>query len=213
MSYKTTLILLAILVAVGLGVYWQDIRPGPKKEEAKPTQVFNFKSNDVNALDVTYQGKTTELHKESESQWKLKKPEESDADYWNVEGMVARLGTLNANRVLTETTGNLADYGLNQPIAEATIGLADGKQSKFIVGDKSPDGSAYYVKRDDSDTIFLVSTSFISDVVKLATNPPKAKPTPTPAPPTATPAPAQATPTPAQATPAPAGATPSPAGQ
>lgn len=208
MSYKTTLILLAILVVVGGGVYWQDIRPGPKKEAPKATQILSFDAKDINSLEVTYNNKTTELHKEGDSKWQLTKPENADADYWSVEGMISRLGNLSANRALTGTVGDLATYGLDHPIIEAKVGTTQGKQDTLTVGDKSPDGTAYYVKRNDSDTIFLVSTSLISDVQKLVTNPPKAIPTPTPAP--ATPAPSAATPAPPATTPTPGAATPTP---
>lgn len=198
MSYRTTLILLAILVVVGGAVYWQDIRPGPKKEEPKATQVFDIKPEDISFVKVDYEGKSTELRKEGDSKWKLTEPQEAEADYWYVEGLVSRLGRLNANRALTETTGDIAVYGLNQPAVVASIGTTDTtKIDRLVVGDKSPDGSAYYAKREGSDTIYLVSTSLISDVIKVVTNPPKATPTPTPAPteaPTATPTPGEAAP-------------------
>ncbi|MBI2954497.1 MAG: DUF4340 domain-containing protein [Chloroflexi bacterium] len=189
MSYKTTLILLVALVVIGAAVYWQDVRSGSgKKEEPKSTQVFTFAPQDVSSLSVTYDGKSTDLQKDDATKWSITKPVSAEADYWGVENMVVRLGSLTANRTLTGTVGDLAVYGLDRPIMEARIGTKDGKREIIIAGDKTPDGSAYYVKRMNVDTIYLVATSIISDVTKLATEPPRAAPTPTPGPPQPAPA-------------------------
>lgn len=197
MSYRTTAILLAILVVIGIAVYWQDLRPEAKKEGPKETQIFSFETKDVNRIEVTYQGKTTELRKlrrENDTKWRLTKPEEAEADYWYMEGLASRLGKMNANRALTDTGSNLSEFGLDRPDAMVVIDLATegGKQQSLLIGDKSPDGSAYYVKRSDSDTVYLVNSSLVGDIIKVTTDPPKATPTPTPAP-AVTPAP-EATP-------------------
>lgn len=184
MNYRTTLILLAILVAIGGAVYWEDLRPGARKEEPKATQILSIEAKDITGLDVTYDGKSLALRREGESRWRLTRPEEAEADYSGVETVVARLGSLNANRALTGTVEAPSAYGLDRPVAEAKIRTAQGKTEVIMVGDKSPDETAYYVKRGDSNSIYLVSTMMISDVVNLVTNPPRAAPTPTPALPT-----------------------------
>jgi hypothetical protein len=185
MNFRTTLILLAILMAIGAAIYWEDFRPGlPSNQETRATQVLNIEAKDVNGLEVTYQGQSIALQKETESTWKMTRPEEAEADFSSVETVVARLAVLNANRALTGTVEAPSAYGLDKPMAEAKIKTTQGKTEIIMVGDKSPDESAYYVKRADSGSIYLVSTLTISDVLNIVTNPPKATPTPTPVPPT-----------------------------
>ncbi|MCL5959054.1 MAG: DUF4340 domain-containing protein [Chloroflexi bacterium] len=196
MNYKLTLGLLGVLLVIGAYVYLSEVQPGEKKKDT-PTQVLSIKAGDVTSITVSYQDKTTELKKDG-SYWKLSKPEEAETQNGVVDGLLARIAPLNASRSLAGTDEPLASYGLENPQLEATLVSTDNKTAILQVGDDTPDGSSSYVKLKDSDQVYVVGASVISELRKLVTNPPKALPTPTPTPrpigtavptPTATPTP------------------------
>lgn len=179
MNYKLTLGLLGLLVVLGAYLYFSEIRPGPQQADEPSTEVIDFNAVDVNSIKVSYQGKSIELKKQ-DSNWKLTKPEEAETQPYVVDGLVARIAPLNATRVLSGTLDPLSAYGLDTPQAEAIIGTTGNRSAFLEVGNNTPDGSSFYVKREDSNKVYIVSSSVISDVIKLATDPPKATPTPTP---------------------------------
>lgn len=180
MNYRLTLGLLGVLIVVGAYFYFAEVQAEPQKE-TQQAEVFSFKAADLDSIVVSYQDKTTNLKKDG-SYWKLKEPEEAEAQTSLVEGLLARIAPLRASRALTGDIEPLAAYGLENPQLEATIRTSGNQSAILQVGDVTPDGSSYYVKRKDSDQIYLVSASIISEIMRLVTNPPKALPTPTPTP-------------------------------
>lgn len=182
MNYKLTIGLLGILIVLGAYLYFWESNSGAGGDDKASTEVLAFKAGDVNSIQVTYQGKSTELKKE-DSSWKLTKPEKAETEPYVVDGLVARIAPLNAVRVLAGTLEPMSTYGLETPQLTATIRTTGGKIAVLQVGDNTPDGYSFYAKRDDSDQVYVVSSSVISEVIKLVTDPPKALPTPTPSPP------------------------------
>ncbi len=177
MSFKTTLGLLALLIVIGGAVYFMELRP-EKPIEAPKTLVFGFRANDVDAVQVTHEGKVTELRRAGELQWRMVRPEQAEADAMRVEGTLSRLAPLNATRVLTGGVGGLAAYGLSDPKTKVSLDTDGSVHHTLLVGDRTPDGSSVYGKRDGSDTIYILPTGIISDFTKLVTDPPKAAPAP-----------------------------------
>lgn len=180
MNYRLTLGLLSLLVLIGAFLYFGELQAEPKKE-GQETQVLNLKAADVNSIVVSHQGQTTELKKEG-AYWQLRKPEPAETQSGVVDGLVARMAVLNASRTLPGAAEPLATYGLETPRAEATLKTSDNRTTVLLIGDNTPDGSSSYVKRKDSDQVYVVSGVLAADVMRLVTNPPKALPTPTPTP-------------------------------
>ena len=84
--------------------------------------------------------------------------------------------------------------GLDSPAYTITVGFSSGKFIIVQIGDETPTGAGYYVRKD-TGPILVVSTYNLSSLLDMLTTPPLVEtPTPTPAPPTETPT---ITPTPA----------------
>ena len=84
-----------------------------------------------------------------------------------------------ATRVLTNVT-DLAPYGFITPTLEIRVVMSDTKQYAITVGNKTPNGTSYYVVyTGDKSTVFLVNTSNIDEVKGWLDAPPY-QPTPMP---------------------------------
>ncbi|MBI4320441.1 MAG: DUF4340 domain-containing protein [Chloroflexi bacterium] len=175
MSFKLTLALLAILAVVGVAVYAMEIKP-QKPPEVPRNMILLLPPEAVQSIQVSYQGKVTEVKKQAETQWKLTQPQEGEADSARVDGLTYRLAPLSASRVLTGSITSLSPYGLKEPPLRVTLGIIGDETATLLVGDTTPDGRGYYLKRGDVDTVYVVPTALISDVIKLVTDPPKAVP-------------------------------------
>jgi len=183
MNFRLTGVLLALFIILGLAAYWFELRyEPPAPGQGTQTPVFNAAADQVARLEVQSAGKTVTLSRDNAGQWQIVQPETSAADNRRVDDVVTQLVKLTATRTI-ENASDLASYGLEQPQAQATVTLKQGEPLQLLIGNKTPDGSAYYVRRPDRPTIYIVPSWIISDLTRLVSDPPKPRPTPTPAPP------------------------------
>lgn len=85
----------------------------------------------------------------------------------SLSGIRDGLSALNADVLIEENPADLAKYGLDKPKAQAEIKYSDNSSFTLLIGNKAPNGSAYYVKLADNK-VYLVSAS---NVDSLFSNP------------------------------------------
>jgi hypothetical protein len=184
-SYRTTVVLLAVLVILGGVVYYVNQGPAPSATAVTPTpQVVSFVTTDATKLVLTGGSQTTTVSK-SGATWDLVQPPLGPADATRVEGWIDQLGNLTADRAIT-TTADLATYGLTQPKLNVQVDLTGGKTVRLLFGDKTPDGADYYVRVPGdpakAKSVYLVNAPLGDDLLSALKTPPTAPPTPTPGP-------------------------------
>ncbi|MEL7237176.1 MAG: DUF4340 domain-containing protein, partial [Chloroflexota bacterium] len=82
---------------------------------------------------------------------------------------------------ISESGADLAAFGLEEPLYQIT--LANSTETfNVLLGEKNPAGTRYYVQLDgDADTVYLVVSDILDNVVGYIENPPYVPPpTPTP---------------------------------
>jgi len=181
MRWRNTLILLVILAILAAYVYFIESKKEiPTTSKKTPTpQVININAADVVTFEIHTEESTTRLVREKGEPWRLEKPVKKEADDEKVNRVLDRITTLTARRAITETTESLESFGLAEPQMEVTLILADGREQKLLVGEQTPQRSAYYVQKPGDATIYLVQTGIIADLQRFVNIPP-VKPTPTP---------------------------------
>lgn len=111
--------------------------------------------------------------------WQVNQPADKIAEPFQVESAVGGLASLQTTRVLTNVT-DLAPFGLVTPTLEVRFVMSDTKQYAFIVGNKAPTGSNYYIAyTGDKTQVFMVDMNSI-DTVRSWLDTPPYQPTPTP---------------------------------
>lgn len=198
MSYRMTAILLAVLIVLGGVVYYVQQQPAPKSTAAKSNpSVLSFSPTDATKLVISSGDKATEVSRQG-SNWTLVKPEAGSADNARVQGWIDQIGNLTADRAI-DNPSDLSSYGLTKPKLNVEVDLGGGKTVKLVFGDKTPDGSDYYVQVPSdpakAKAVYLISAPLGDDLISALTKPPKALPTPTPLP-TLAPAPSANAPLP-----------------
>ena len=182
--YRTTIILVIVLVALAAVAYFMSNRGGAT-DSAFPTSVpavYVWQDpNQVIGIDVMSGTNTVSVRKDvTTTLWSLIAPVQEPADPFNVGNVADLLKDLRASATLTQSA-NLADYGLDANTLTLAATFSDTQQTKrtLIVGKATFDGANYYAKLQDAPQVYLVSNSLIEPVKSWLTTPPVNPPTPT----------------------------------
>lgn len=208
MNPRNTLILAGVFVLLVVGIKLGENSGLPTQSTTpSPTalpQIYSLSPANVKTIDVRdlHMVRDVQLDRTANG-WQITKPDNVAADSAAVDSALSQLTNLQANRVLTDVT-DLKPFGLVTATLEVRLIMTDTTPYALTVGDKTPDGSSYYVVyTGDKSKVFTVS-SYALDTLMGWLNLPPYQPTPTPTlPPSPTAAPTEA------GTP---GATPSPGG-
>ncbi|MFN8637182.1 MAG: DUF4340 domain-containing protein [Chloroflexota bacterium] len=190
MSPRITVGLLAVLLALGVYVYYgaPPAAPGagvpggaPTPKPADPSlDLWTYQESDIQAIDVQRGGQQAGVKRNGED-WVLT-PSGEPADRLRVNSLVFRVASVKATYRVPEG-GSQAQYGLDTPTMTATFTLANGGTRTLTVGSKAPAESGTYVRKDGDTAIYLVSNALTQDLERIVTEPPRpASPTPLPSP-------------------------------
>lgn len=188
MNTRPTYILLIIFLALVGWSLWQKNNATTNPESEVPTQAaaptleYLFPADQgivTSMLIENSDGGSVALERVGAS-WRLTMPILGDADTGAVEAAASQLTAL---LVETRIPGlDPAEAGLTSPRFSLTIGFSDGSFRIALIGDETPTGGAYYVRKDDGG-IVVISASAIDFLTSMIDNlplPPTAIPTATP---------------------------------
>lgn len=192
MKFSTTLILLVVFAALGGYVYWSGRNQTANTSDGTPTPeqiaVLRLNATDVSAIVVRGKdGKQVRAERDG-TNWKLTAPEAKPGDTARISTLADELAQLQATRIITPTSQDLAPFGLVTPAYDVQLFKGTTPLAELKLGAKNPDGSATYVQRADAPTIYLSSdtsldtaTGWLLDppvqLTAVATLPPTAQPT------------------------------------
>lgn len=196
MKPRTTLIIAAIFLLLGGYIYFFELNKTPEQlsqQLGTPTATpqryaILLDASQVKSVEIAdLRGPRLVKLTRTDTGWQVNQPIDKVADRFEVESAVGALTSLKATRVLTNVT-DLGQYGFITPTLEVRLIMSDTKQYALTLGNKTPNGLAYYaVYTGDKSQIFLIDSSGIETVRNWLDTPPY-EPTPTPTfTPTATP--------------------------
>ena len=187
MKLRNILILLAILLALGGYFYFSNL-PKPAPEKEKRFEVWSIDEEVLQRIEIrlppenkrqTFIKETIiNTHNETDVSWHFDDAQRSSVNMTRWGGMTLLLNGPGAERVIATnaTQEKLAAFGLTQPRMEITLTLADGQALNITVGDKTPDGHAFYVQVPGSNNVATVDISWYQVVERLVKEPPYAGP-------------------------------------
>ena len=130
--------------------------------------VFDFDASQVQTLTLVSEEKgEIAIAAQEGGGWQIVKPEVAPAEKEAVDDIVREISRLEADDFAEkkeEVTDPLKEYKLDKPQSKIMADLNDGTARVLLIGDES--GYRRYVRREDKDTIFLVSKSKIDRIFK-----------------------------------------------
>jgi hypothetical protein len=201
-QWRTTLIVVAIFVALAAYVLLVEVkREPPTEQEPTPTPLplLSLNIDGVQSLRITGSASTEGvrvLHvARAEAEWRLSTPDKGPAtgepclaspDGCTADPYVVHIATddlchLAAQRVLLEQVTELAQYGLDPISLEIEITTTSGEHQKIHIGRQTPDGMSYYMQRAGDPRLYLVAQYTLQPFFEWLKEPPY-QPPPTPEP-------------------------------
>ena len=167
MRWQTTLAAAILLALVGGFYYVYDVRMAPDREkaEARKGRVFSVETTDVTALELRRTDDTVKAAREGEG-WQLLEPIKAKGERGPLEETLTTVITAKIDREIAATPANLADFGLDKPVAEVDLGLKDGKRLGLLLGAKNPTGVWVYAKERDKPNVFVLGESVLRDATR-----------------------------------------------
>jgi hypothetical protein len=146
--------------------------------------IFSFDASQVQRLTLISQEKgEIAISAQEDGSWQIIKPEVAPAEKEAVDDIVRDISDLSADDFAEkkepaeeetppeeaispeeELANLLKEYKLDEPQSKIMADLRDGTARVLLIGDKS--GYRHYVKREDKDTVFLLSKSKIDRLFK-----------------------------------------------
>ena len=151
------LLLICIVAWVGL-TKWNKSQEQKKQEEeeASKVTVTDIATEDVNAFSYQYNNETLSFVKEDDT-WYYEADKSISLDQDTMETLVATAAQLTAEQKIKDYE-DLSEYGLDTPSNTITLTTGDGTTT-LLIGNKNDMLSQYYVKTDQSDSIYLAGSA------------------------------------------------------
>ncbi|MCD5402052.1 DUF4340 domain-containing protein [candidate division NPL-UPA2 bacterium] len=159
MNWKSTVVILIIALLGGSYIYFfERRRPTTEEIKEKERRVFDFKSEEVNKLEIKRENETILIEKD-DGHWQMKKPIDVRADKSEIDSILSKLEFLEWERIMKEDEEepfNLEEFGLKEPRLQVTF-WEKGKSQTIMLGDETPQKDNVYAKLRDKKDILIVA--------------------------------------------------------
>ena len=168
MNRRATPILFAVLVLMGLLVYYSERTPAPQSATSAQgtggATVLSLRETDISLIRMKrdYWNSFT-LSRGADGGWKLIDPSNESASESAVRKLLAALVSLPVVSVIdmpADDSERHREYGLWKPAMEVTVSTSDGDQT-LLVGVSTADGKGVYCARVGRDKIYVTSADTV----------------------------------------------------
>ena len=177
MNFKTTVVLIVLLFAAGVALFFTRDKGGGEAESDKTAakkaqKVFDVTESDVTKLAVTSSdGKKLTLEKSADGKWRLSEPVHAPADSFAADSLVRSVSGLESRgEVDARAAADAKATGLDNPRYTIDVTASGGKSYALLVGEKLPVGDNLYVSRKDKGDKLVVSADLLEKLDKPATD-------------------------------------------
>ena len=183
MRLRSILILLIILLALGGYFYFSNDSEPPPQAEPR-VFLWDIEMGEIQHIEIRLPREDKSeafirIKEEDKFPWYFDNPQRSEVDVARWGGGIELLLTgPGAERVIARnaTEEKLTEFGLTQPQMEIILTLEDGDILNITIGDRTPDGDAFYVQDLDSNDVYLVVYNWYEVFERLVREPPYVSP-------------------------------------
>ena len=167
---KLGLIVLACAaVLIGGGYLATKLAPQEAAPEATTapnytTRLIEKSTTDVEKVTVNYDGDNYTIIRDGEDGFALDGDENFSLDQKKASSLISRGGTLTSQSTVVKDCQDLAQYGLDNPVATLTAHYNDGTEATIELGNKSP-LSYYYIKMAGSNDVYTAYSSIATTMM------------------------------------------------
>jgi hypothetical protein len=170
MKWKTTLILLAIAVALGAYIkFFESKRPGTEEAKRQAQNVVNFDRAKIDGIVIQNGDDKIDMRRH-ENKWRLESPIKDQADSSSIENLLLDLeswqkeATIPARQIEAEKN-KLNEFGLNKPKLRLKL-LGQGAPPEILFGKDAALEGQMYVRFENAKDAFLAGQAVKKDIAK-----------------------------------------------
>lgn len=166
MNFRTTLILLVVLIAVGLVIlFTRDVNPADKPLSTDESKLLTIASADVTRISVVGDDGQKIVANKTDGKWHLTEPVKGAAEESTVVALVDGIANLKTRGQVDAGGTNAGNVGLDAPRFKVEVTTKDGKTTKLDIGSRTATGGSMYVKREGQTKADVVNVT-ISDTLE-----------------------------------------------
>lgn len=168
--YIRILIALIIAAIVAIGSYfgvtaYKDKQQKEFEREANKLNINSFSVQNITKIKITNSTGDYEF-KLDDDEWVQLSGEQVQVNSVKLDSISNNICELKAESILKEnaTAEDYPVYGLDKPMIVTAV-LKDGKEKGVEVGKKVPGASSYYVRVSGEDTIYIISSGYMDNIM------------------------------------------------
>ena len=170
MQVRGLLIAVGVLALLSAGVWWSNKNPQdttkPAPGEGKRENLVNLLQADLVEVKVTRKGEAPLVLRNTiaNNEWAMVLDPPLPTSSKEAVDVVTNAVTMNSNRVVEENATDLIQYGLEPAQITVDLKAKDGKTAQLLIGDQTPVGNMFYVRRAGEKKVFAIGQDFKAGV-------------------------------------------------
>jgi hypothetical protein len=161
MKSKGLLTACFLLLALSGAIWWSNKKAVTAEKapvESTTVRLLNCPEEQFQDIEIKKRaGETIHLQRNG-SKWEIAALQPLPADPDAVSSMLSTLSSLSSDRTIDEKGTGLDQYGLTQPAIELSITDKNKKNTRLLIGDDTPAGTAVYAAIGGDPRVFALST-------------------------------------------------------
>jgi len=172
-SFRSTLILVAVLISLGAFIFISEARK-PKDTYESPPEVWAVEEDSIKGIDVSLpsEGKSVSFVLGADEYWHFNDAEQTPVNLARWGGIVLLVTGPASRRQIADKITNPEDFGLTTPIIVVKLTLTDRGPLEIMLGEPTPNGEHYYIMVKGGDPLYLIHRSWPEVFTRLVTEPP-----------------------------------------
>jgi hypothetical protein len=150
-----------LLLALSGVIWWSNKKAAIAKKapvESTTVKLLNCPEDQFQDIEIRKSaGETIQLQRKG-SKWEIAALQPLPADPDAVSSMLSTLSSLSSDRTIDENATGLDQYGLTQPAIELSITDKNKKNTKLLIGNDTPAGTAVYAAIGGDPRVFALSS-------------------------------------------------------
>jgi hypothetical protein len=169
MKTKTTLVLLAVLVALGVFIKYESKGPNTAEARRQAQNMVNFERDNLDGIVIQNGDDKIELRRQA-GKWRIEAPFRDQADSGAIENLVANLegwqkhDTIPAKEIANDKS-RLDEFGLSTAKLRLKL-LGKEMPAEIVFGTDAAFEGKMYVRLEGANDVFLAAQSVRNDISK-----------------------------------------------
>jgi hypothetical protein len=169
MKTKTTLLLLALVVALGIFIKYESKKPNTAEAQRQSRNVVNFDREKLNGIMILNGDDKIELRRQ-DRKWRIEAPFKDQADSSAIESFLAALEnwqkdtTIPAEEIAKDRS-RLDEFGLSKAKLRLKL-IGNDMPPEIVFGSDAAFEGKIYVRLEGADDVFLTGQSVRNDISK-----------------------------------------------